>query len=359
MKRVMFARFLPVNYEQTLYSLYQNCRQYSRTVSEYAEEFMRLASRNQLSESDAQQVARFNNGLRYDIQVIICLQTTWTLDEAVRMALETEHTISKGKNNSKFKSKPDLNHSLNESGEKTQPPSSKEACIEKNKSTYASTSSQTTKKPTNPYARPVEVSSRPKIALDEEEDDEHEAYCSPLLKKVKTPKDTTSFEHDVGSIKTSSTLSMMVEVGTIEELLRKGVIQKSKSPCAVPALLVPKKDKTWRMCIDSRAINKITVKYQFPIPRLNDTLDMLHRYTVFSKIDLRSAPVLVLPNFQKPFELETDASIIGVGAVLSQEGLPVAFFSEKLSEARRKWTTYELEFYAIVRAVKHWEQYLF
>ncbi|GJS50152.1 gag-pol polyprotein-like protein [Tanacetum coccineum] len=44
MKRVMFARFLPVDYEQTLYSLY--CRQYSRTVSEYAEEFMRLASRN-------------------------------------------------------------------------------------------------------------------------------------------------------------------------------------------------------------------------------------------------------------------------------------------------------------------------
>ncbi|XP_034203610.1 uncharacterized protein LOC117618095 [Prunus dulcis] len=205
----------------------------------------------------------------------------------------------------------------------------------------------------------------------------------------------------------------------IEELLQKGFIRKSMSSCAVPLLLVPKKDETWHMYVDSRVINKITIKYRFPIPRLEDMLDVLegskvlrpfigyvigedgiqvddekvraisdwptttivselrsfhglatfyrrfvHDFSIITtpiteclkqgkfqwgdeqekslaliKHKLCTAPVLALPNFEKIFEVECDASEVGVGAVLSQEKKPVAFFSEKLSEAHQIWST--------------------
>src|SRR3954469_18340771 len=334
----------------------------------------------------------------------------------------------------------------------------------------------------------------------------------------------------------------------VQALLDKGYIRVSLSPCVVPVILVPKKDGTWRMCVDCRAINNITIRYRHPIPCLEDMLDELSGAAIFSKIDLRSgyhqirmkegdewktafktkfglyewlvmpfgltnapstfmrlmnhvlrhfigkfvvvyfddiliysrnesehsahirqvlqvlranklygnldkctfckdkviflgyvvskngvevdaskieaiqnwptpmnvsqvrsfhglagfyrrfvkyfstiaaplneltkkgvefvwglaqdrafdelkrllttAPVLALPDFNKHFEIECDASGIGIGGVLMQEGKPIAYFSEKLSGARLNYPVYDKELYALVRVLEVWQHYL-
>jgi hypothetical protein len=74
----------------------------------------------------------------------------------------------------------------------------------------------------------------------------------------------------------------------IDKLLEKGYIRPSTSPWAAPVRFVEKKDGMKRMCIDYRALNEVTVKNKYPLPRIEDLFDQLRGASVFSKIDLRS-----------------------------------------------------------------------
>ncbi|GJY17567.1 putative reverse transcriptase domain-containing protein [Tanacetum coccineum] len=74
----------------------------------------------------------------------------------------------------------------------------------------------------------------------------------------------------------------------LQELLEKGFIRPSSSPWGAPVLFVKKKDGSFRMCIDYRELNKLTVKNRYPLPRIDDLFDQLQGSSVYSKIDLRS-----------------------------------------------------------------------
>ncbi|KAD7116645.1 hypothetical protein E3N88_03913 [Mikania micrantha] len=74
----------------------------------------------------------------------------------------------------------------------------------------------------------------------------------------------------------------------LQELLDKGFIRPSFSPWGAPVLFVKKKDLSFRMCIDYRELNKVTIKNRYPLPRIDDSFDQLQGSSYYSKIDLRS-----------------------------------------------------------------------
>ncbi|XP_019435366.1 PREDICTED: uncharacterized protein LOC109341851, partial [Lupinus angustifolius] len=183
----------------------------------------------------------------------------------------------------------------------------------------------------------------------------------------------------------------------VEELMQKGWVQESMSPCAVPVILVPKKDGSWRMCTDWVHVDQEKIKaiQEWPTPKTVTDVRSFHGLASFYrrfvrdfstlaaplnevvkknvgfkwgekqeeafkrlKEKLTHAPILALPNFAKSFEIECDASNVGIGAVLMQEGHPVAYFSEKLGGPMLNYSTYDKELYALVRALQTWQHYL-
>jgi len=73
---------------------------------------------------------------------------------------------------------------------------------------------------------------------------------------------------------------------------------------------------------------------------------------------LTTTPLLVLPDFGKTFEIESDASGVEIGGVLMQERRPITYFSEKLSGPTLNYSVYDKELYALVRSLETWQNYL-
>nr|GEY93553.1 retrotransposon protein, putative, unclassified [Tanacetum cinerariifolium] len=147
----------------------------------------------------------------------------------------------------------------------------------------------------------------------------------------------------------------------VKELLDSGVIRLSNSPFSSTIVMVKKKYRSWRMCIDYRHLNKHTVKDKFPIPVIEEIIDELQgAQEAFEKLQqaMIQSPVLALPNFNDEFVIETDASRIGLGAVLQQNKHTIAYLSKTLAPKHQSLSTYEKELLAVVLTLQKWIGYL-
>ncbi|GJT16719.1 putative reverse transcriptase domain-containing protein [Tanacetum coccineum] len=134
---------------------------------------------------------------------------------------------------------------------------------------------------------------------------------------------------------------------TSRELLDKGFIRPSSSPWGAPILFVKKKDGIMRMCIDYRELNKVTVKNVYPLPRIDDLFDQIQE-------------VQFLGHVINSEGIKVDAT--KTEAVMNWQApkiVVIAYASRKLKKHEKNYLTLDLEFVAVVFALKFWRHYLY
>nr|GEW66339.1 putative reverse transcriptase domain-containing protein [Tanacetum cinerariifolium] len=146
--------------------------------------------------------------------------------------------------------------------------------------------------------------------------------------------------------------SEMQELSTqLQELSDKGFIRPSSSPWRAMVLFVKKKDSTFRMCIDYHELNKLTVKNQYPLPRIDDLFDQLE------SIYIDPVKIESIKDWESP---KTPTKIRQfLGTVLMQKEKVIAYAACQLKIYEKNYTTHDLELEAVVFALKMWRHYLY
>ncbi|GJZ32433.1 putative reverse transcriptase domain-containing protein [Tanacetum coccineum] len=158
--------------------------------------------------------------------------------------------------------------------------------------------------------------------------------------------------------------SEMQELSTqLQELSDKGFIRPSSSPWGALVLFVKKKYGSFRMCIDYRELNKLTVKNQYPLLRIDDLFDQLQGSRVYSKIDLRSG-YHQLRVHERIFQrrrlgLAMDTTSSKVRRNFDVKGESHSYASRQLKVHEKNYTTHDLELGVVVFALKMWRHYLY
>ncbi|GAU24592.1 hypothetical protein TSUD_289530 [Trifolium subterraneum] len=111
----------------------------------------------------------------------------------------------------------------------------------------------------------------------------------------------------------------------VHDMLAQGIIQHSTSPFASPTILVRKKDGSWRLCVDFRRLNELTIKDRFPIPLIEDLMDELHSSIIFSKLDMRSGyhQLRMAPGEEYKTAFKTHSSHFEFLVIMTQEGVSI------------------------------------
>ncbi|GKE54542.1 putative reverse transcriptase domain-containing protein, partial [Tanacetum coccineum] len=140
----------------------------------------------------------------------------------------------------------------------------------------------------------------------------------------------------------------------LQELSDKGFIRPSSSPWGAPVLFFKKKDGSFRMCIDYRELNKLTVKNRYPLPRIDDLFDQLQGSSVYSKIDLRSG-------YHQLRVREEDIPKTAFRTRYGHYEFQVMPFGLTNAPAihEKNYMTHDPELGAVVFALKMWRHYLY